>query len=146
MLQGYGAETFSKDEEGWTALHYACSSKFQNVDNVRMFVKEYGADINGRTQDNETPLDIALRTCGAHSEISRFLTANGATGSAPRKEEEAPNSSRFDSDAFLKALRGPSRPVEPTITARPLVMSMERGLYNCVRPSFPLQARRINSD
>ena len=61
----YGADVNKKTHRGWTALHYACKTKYnttfgkeKKLEVVRMLL-DAGADINAKTRGGETALDIA---------------------------------------------------------------------------------------
>ena len=75
FLIGRGASVNRRNNDGWTALHYA-STSLNSTTEVLRFLLEHGADINA--QDNEGITPIHLAAAYNHANVVRFLIESGA--------------------------------------------------------------------
>jgi len=73
-----GADPRIINDAGITPLHYAC--KFQGGKEIAELLFNFGADMNTLTKDNETPLDIAIKS--GNSDVADFLRGKGAIEAA----------------------------------------------------------------
>jgi len=70
----------NRTENGWTALHCACSNEFNFADNagfVYWLVKHCGANLNAKTQFGHTPLHLAA--LWERTSVGKALLELGAT-------------------------------------------------------------------
>ena len=66
----YLCDPFSEDDNGYSVLHYACTSG--NLDLVKYFIREWRLDpLKKSANSGETPLDISSRE--EHSTIIEYL-------------------------------------------------------------------------
>ncbi|KAK1759861.1 ankyrin repeat-containing domain protein [Echria macrotheca] len=72
LLLAHGASTYSKDEDGWTPLHFA--SAYGNALTVGALL-DAGAPINARDNDGNTPLHLACKE-GNLDTASRLCKSN----------------------------------------------------------------------
>ena len=80
ILQTKVVNVNSKDEQGKTALHYACQKG--QFENVKSLINR-GADINIQTISKKTPLHLATKR--GSQEIVNFLLSKGASVNAKTK-------------------------------------------------------------
>jgi len=65
------------DDNGWTPLHEA--TRTLNLDIVQ-FLVEHGADINARTSEDSTALDLAVLYGGDNHSVARYLRGLSGPG------------------------------------------------------------------
>jgi len=65
---------FSADENGWQPIHEAAAGGHPEV--IKMLI-EYGADINAKTNDGDTPLYWATTDFGDEHPAVSMLMENG---------------------------------------------------------------------
>eukprot|EP01035_Chromulina_nebulosa_P038182 gene38182-51568_t len=65
LVERYGADVHCSDDNGSSALHYACANGF--VDIIRMLVRDYGMSVEATDREGKTPLFYAA--------YNGFLTA-----------------------------------------------------------------------
>lgn len=71
LAESESDEVFSYvDDNGWTPLHEA--ARTLNLEIVR-FIVEHGADVNARTLENDTALDIAVSYGGDDNPVVVYL-------------------------------------------------------------------------
>jgi ankyrin repeat protein len=63
-----GVKITTTDKWDWTALHMAA---YHGHENILIFLINEGLDVDARTFDNETPLDLALKK--GHVRIARII-------------------------------------------------------------------------
>jgi len=88
-----GADLNSKDESGWTPLHWATSkvhNKAASQGNIQA-IKDYianGADLNSKDESGWTPLHWA--TSKVHNKAAKILISEGANVNIVNKDGLAP--------------------------------------------------------
>ncbi|KAJ8399720.1 hypothetical protein AAFF_G00408250 [Aldrovandia affinis] len=60
LLVKYGADIHQRDEEGWTALHMACSDGFPNI---ARYLLSLGASADAENECGEKPADLIDSDC-----------------------------------------------------------------------------------
>jgi ankyrin repeat protein len=96
-LLGYDADVNAQDDYGWTPIHavshgfslsFAIYSGAQSFPDVARFLLEHGADVNGRTVGDSTPLHEAVKHRTV--EVMRVLLEHGANVGAEDKYGKTP--------------------------------------------------------
>lgn len=77
-----------KNQNGWTALHYASNRTVDDLEFVR-FLVDKNADINSRNSDNNKPLHIAARN-GHENIVKFFLDEKRLSVNDPGKDNWTP--------------------------------------------------------
>jgi ankyrin repeat protein len=77
LLLEHGADPNSRNDMGWTPLHYACAIDARDKDMVELLL-ESGADPNAATNRGETPLGLAFGSANEGEAIRAMLVAHGA--------------------------------------------------------------------
>lgn len=127
----------SKDENGWTLLHYACVGP--NVAAVKALLEYNSRDVNARDSKGDTPGHVAAKY--TQSRLIEILCAVGANLRAPARENITPldcalfNSGSDDGTTVRMLLANRIRldPVDPM--CRRFVTTdlriFERGVLRC---------------
>jgi ankyrin repeat protein len=87
FIEKKGEDVNTKDNMGWTPLHYAVGEDC-DIDFLKYMI-EKGADVNAKTIDGTTPLHHAVRD-NTNLDVLKYLVENGADVNAQRKDGETP--------------------------------------------------------
>ena len=77
LVKDFRCSPHTKGFHGRTSLHSACVGG--HVDVARNLVTEYGADVNARDNDNDTPLNLAARFSGKMELINMLVKECGCS-------------------------------------------------------------------
>lgn len=98
-----GADINAKDQDGWTALHYAVL--YENINNVKLLIQK-GAEVNVATSDGEYPLHIVTRNATRESyDIANLLMEYNAERAGINKRDKKGNT------PLMLAIRNEDRPL-----------------------------------
>lgn len=139
-----GADINAKDQDGWTALHYAVL--YENINNVKLLIQK-GAEVNVATNDGEYPLHIATRNATRESyEIANLLMEYNAVRSGINEQDKKGNTPlmlaiRKEDRSLVKSLlnNGADPNIPNADTETPLMAAVNIGNKDII--SYLLDAR-----
>jgi ankyrin repeat protein len=110
LFEEKDAHGWYQDENGMTALHYACASDRDDVEILEVLLGKGCADVNALNRAGESPLRLAINRKGAFSATARYLRDSGGKDLGPKPRQTSPVR-RADPCATHEWIRSQSPPV-----------------------------------
>jgi ankyrin repeat protein len=90
LFEEKDAHGWYQDENGMTALHYACASDRDDVEILEVLLGKGCADVNALNRAGESPLRLAINRKGAFSATARYLRDSGGKDLGPKPRQALP--------------------------------------------------------